>query len=70
MSFQTRKTFIHLRNTNDEIEELSDPPLTATQLKCSQVQKRSKYTSKNRPCDISGSTVTLREYFFVQRKQK
>ncbi len=50
MLFQTRKTFVHLRNTNedvfDEIRELSDPPETATQLKCSQVQKRSKYISK------------------------
>ncbi len=31
MSFQTRKTFVHLRNTNwdvfDEIGELSDPPI-------------------------------------------
>ncbi len=30
MSFQTRKTFIHLQKTNedilDEIQELSDPP--------------------------------------------
>ncbi len=31
MSFQTRKTFVHLRNTNedifDEFQELSDPPI-------------------------------------------
>ncbi len=30
MLFQTRKTFVHLQNTNedifDEIQELSDPP--------------------------------------------
>ncbi len=50
MLLQTHKTFVHLQNTNedvfDEIWELSDPPLTATQLKCSQVQKRSKYIGK------------------------
>ncbi len=37
MSFQTHKTFVHLRDTNsdilDEIWELSDPAYTATQLK-------------------------------------
>ncbi len=31
MSFQTRKAFVHLRNTNydifDELWELSDPPI-------------------------------------------
>jgi len=50
MSFQTRKTFVHLQNTNedicDEIGELSVPPKTATQLKYPQVRKRSKYMCK------------------------
>ncbi len=50
MSFQTHKTSIHLRNTNedifDEIRELSDPAQTAKQRTCSQVHKRSKYICK------------------------
>ncbi len=36
MSFQTCKTFVHIQSTNedisDEIRQLSDPALTATQL--------------------------------------
>jgi len=39
MSFQTRKTFIHLWNTNkdliDEIGQISVPPLPATQFDAS-----------------------------------
>ncbi len=46
MSFQTRKTFFHLRKTNsdifDQIWGLSDPPYTEMQLQCSQGQKPSK----------------------------
>ncbi len=46
MSFQTLKTFVHLRNTNEDIldekRELSDPAYKATQPKYSQTQKRSK----------------------------
>ncbi len=43
MSFQTRKTFVHLRNTNygifDEIRELSDPAYTAMELLYSKPRK-------------------------------
>ncbi len=50
MSFQTCKTFIHLRNTNedifDEIRELSGSVEAAMPLKCSQTQKRSKDIGK------------------------
>ncbi len=46
MSFQTHKTLVNLRNTNNdifnEIRELSDPAYTTMQLKCSQTQKRNK----------------------------
>ncbi len=46
MSFQTHKTLVILRNTNNdicnEIRELSDPANTTMQLKCSQTQRRNK----------------------------
>uniref|UniRef100_A0A671RR23 Sp4 transcription factor n=1 Tax=Sinocyclocheilus anshuiensis TaxID=1608454 RepID=A0A671RR23_9TELE len=58
MSFQTRKTFVHLRNTNEDILMKSD---STKQLKCSQAQKRSKDIGKL-VCDIRGSTVILRSY--------
>ncbi len=69
MLFQTRKTFIHFQNSNenifDVIRELSDPAQTAMQLKCSQTQKCSK--------DIRGSTVILQSYentFSARKIQK
>ncbi len=50
MSFQTRKTFVHLRNTNknifDEIRELSDPPIDSKGTITIKVQKRSKDIDK------------------------
>ncbi len=46
MSFQTCKTFVHLRNTNedifDEFRELSDPPIDSKDPYTIKVQKRSK----------------------------
>ncbi len=46
MSFQTRKTFVHLRNTNedifDEFWELSDPPIDIKDPNTIKVQKCSK----------------------------
>ncbi len=46
MSFQTRKTFVHLQNTNydifDEFWELSDPPIDSKDSNTIKVQKRNK----------------------------
>ncbi len=78
MSFQTRKTIVHLQNTNldifYEIRELSDPPQSATQLKRSQAQKCSKDIGKAVHVHvISGSAAILRSYentFWAQRKKK
>ncbi len=46
MSFQTRKTSVHLRNTNEDIFdgiwELSDPPIDSDGITRIKVQKRSK----------------------------
>ncbi len=70
MSFQTCKTFVHLRNINqdifDEFRELSDPPTDSKDPNTIKVQKHNL-------CDISGSTVILQSYentFCAQRKQK
>ncbi len=50
MSFQTCKTFVQLQNTNkdifDEIQELSDPEKTTTELPTFKVQKGSKDIDK------------------------
>uniref|UniRef100_A0A672NWG4 Calcium voltage-gated channel auxiliary subunit alpha2delta 4 n=1 Tax=Sinocyclocheilus grahami TaxID=75366 RepID=A0A672NWG4_SINGR len=50
MSFQTRKTSVHLRNTNsdifDGISELSDPPIDSKGTTMINVQKRSKQIGK------------------------
>ncbi len=44
MSFQTRKTFVHLQNTNyyifDEFWELSDPPIDNKVSNTIKVQKQ------------------------------
>ncbi len=46
MSFQICKTFVHLRNTNedifDEIRELSDPPIDSLGTTTVKAQKGSK----------------------------
>ncbi len=46
MSFQTHKTFVHLRNTNkdsfDAFRELSDPPIDNTDPNTITAQKCSK----------------------------
>ncbi len=46
MSFQTRKTFDHLRNTNwdifDEIREISDPPIDSKGTTMVKAKKHSK----------------------------
>ncbi len=53
MSFQTRKTSVHLRNTNDDIFdafwELSDPPIDRNGINTMIVQKRSKEIGKIAP---------------------
>ncbi len=50
MSFQTRKTFVHLRNINEDIlaefGELSNPPTDRIVITTINVQKRSKEISK------------------------
>ncbi len=50
MSYQTCKTFVHLRNTNedifDEFCELSDPPIDSNAITTIKVQKRSKEIGK------------------------
>ncbi len=38
MSFQTRKTFVHLRNIFDEMQELSDPAANGKQQRNYHVQ--------------------------------
>ncbi len=62
MSFQTRKTFVHLRNTNEDIfdtfRELSEPPIDSKDPYTIKAQKRSKEIGKIIR-DISGSTVML-----------
>ncbi len=46
MSFQTRETFVHLQNTNEDISdafwELSDPPIDSTDPNTIKAQKQSK----------------------------
>ncbi len=46
MSFQTRKAFVHLWNTNEDIfdafRELSDPPIDSKDLNTIKAKKRSK----------------------------
>ncbi len=46
MSFQTRKTFVHLQNTNYDIcyesRELSDPPIDSNDPNTIKAQKHSK----------------------------
>ncbi len=62
MSFQTRKTFVHLRSTNKDIcdafRELSDPPIDSKDPNMIKALKRSKDIGKIIR-DISGSTVML-----------
>ncbi len=50
MSFQTRKSFIHLRNDKlryfDAFWQLSDPPIDSNVINTINVQKRSKEIGK------------------------
>ncbi len=50
MSFQTHKTFVHLRNTNYDIFyafwELSEPPIDSNVITTIKVQKSSKEIGK------------------------
>ncbi len=63
MSFQTRKTSVHLQNTNqdifDGIWQLSDPTIDSKGPSTTKVQKLSKEIGKINPCDIKGLTVIL-----------
>ncbi len=75
MSFQICKTFVHLRNTNqdifDEFWDLSDPPIHSKDPYTIKAQKR--IIKIIHVTSVSGSTIILRSYentFCEQRKQK
>ncbi len=76
MLFQTRKTFVRLRNTNEDIcdafWELSDLHIDSNGIKTINVQKGSKEIGQiiHVTSGVQPNFTKLQEYFYMQIKQK
>ncbi len=76
MLFQTRKTFVRLRNTNEDIcdafWELSDLHIDSKVIKTINVQKHSKEIGQiiHVTSGVQPNFTKLQEYFYMQIKQK
>ncbi len=76
MSFQTRNTFVHLWNTNedmfDEIRELSDPPIDSKATDTFEAQKDSKEIIKivHVTSVVQPNVMKLREQVLCAKKKK